>query len=430
MERASELGGRGRYAEAALLYGNAARLFAQTGRREAAVIAYDSLGQCLMRQSRFWEALEAYNAALQLDLSYLRAYLAKARLYLDTRQPRNALTALEEAEKLAPDHLERLQLLGRVYLMLGQPAEAAQVWKHIIRLDPRPERQLARCMVLEAWREQLQQLQAPDSLHRTVALELGHCYLAAGEPEKAALYFQEAMRKLTPEPFLGLARARLAQGNRTEAQAVLEQAIGLAEQAPDPAAVYRQLAELFDAAGAPDRAVRMRQRALEKEIRQQVQRSAVSLQQAYERSLFWWQLETGYGWWMRFDPSDPLQIRSHWQARQTYWNAQLTVRILRSPLQAGLGYSQDGAERWQYLYGSLGVNFTDPYEAFSWVLVPAFRYGANPRNLNSFTYEFHLLLGIRLLFLSLGGELVLHRPLPDEAAWRALTGAFLRLHLN
>ncbi|MDW8137473.1 MAG: tetratricopeptide repeat protein [Bacteroidota bacterium] len=430
LERALEASGRGRLAEAALLYRAAARLLAQTGRVRSATVALDSLGQCLRRLNRSWEALEAYNELLRLDVGYVPAYLAKARIYLETQQPRNALETLELAQRFAPDQPERLELLSRAYLALGQPAEAAATLQRLLALRADRTYREALCMVLEARREQLERLNAPDSLQWALALELGRCYLALGRTEEALAYFQLATRRLGFEAFTGLAEAHLAQGDVAAARAALYQAVGLAARTADAAAAYRALADLFERAGQPAQAARMRQRALEQDLRQTVQRSASALRQSYEQELLWWQLEAGYGWWMPLQLAGPLRMRPAWASRQTYWSAQVTVRLLRSPLQAGLGYSQDLGPEWRYLFGSLGLNFTDPYEAFGWVLVPSVRYGIAPLDFEAFTYELHVLLGVRVLFVSLGGEFLLHRPLPREPGWRAGAGGFLRLHVN
>jgi cytochrome c-type biogenesis protein CcmH len=111
-----------------------ARLADEPGSVEGWVL----LGRSRAAQARWPEAAEAFGRAQALlpDEPDLMVELADARMRAaaDRRFPADAVSLLERAVELRPDHQRALFYLGAQRLQAGQPAEAAAFWERLLPL--------------------------------------------------------------------------------------------------------------------------------------------------------------------------------------------------------------------------------------------------------------------------------------------------------
>ncbi len=80
--------------------------------------------------------LRKVDAALKLDDSYAPAYVERGRLLLIVGSGAEALSALDRAQRLAPDDAETQSALGVALHATGKPAEALTRLRRAAELDP------------------------------------------------------------------------------------------------------------------------------------------------------------------------------------------------------------------------------------------------------------------------------------------------------
>lgn len=94
------------------------------------------LGSALERSGALVEAIEAYRAATALDPKYVDAWERMGNLYAANGHHEDAIRAYERAIAAAP-RLSRLRLaLGESKMKLGKNAEAAKIFRDVLKSDP------------------------------------------------------------------------------------------------------------------------------------------------------------------------------------------------------------------------------------------------------------------------------------------------------
>jgi tetratricopeptide (TPR) repeat protein len=135
--------------------------------------------------------------------------LARAEAALAAGQPREALTLLDDALRLAPENAEALMLLGRIMLGLDRHEESAAAFRRAAEVqgETSPGRLDALCALADALTRQgksseaittLLQVRDTSPRRASVSHDLGRIYLAVGELEAAAAAFRREL-DLQPE---------------------------------------------------------------------------------------------------------------------------------------------------------------------------------------------------------------------------------------
>ncbi|MGA2132865.1 MAG: tetratricopeptide repeat protein [Bryobacteraceae bacterium] len=177
------------------------------------------------------EALTAAGKALQIHPDYGYLYFLRGHIYEDMGDARDAGQDFVRATELEPDLVAPWSALGAYDQTHGQVTEAIDAWEHAVAVSRWP------------W-EPLQ--------------NLGYAYLQARRPQDALDAFNEAASSLPPHPELLVNDAFLANTAHGRARSWYRlgdvgRAISYEEEAtrllPGNAALWRQLAELYFAAG-------------------------------------------------------------------------------------------------------------------------------------------------------------------------------------
>lgn len=123
--------GRGRYTEAAQLFGS----FTEANPDNA--WGHYMLGLAAWKAGEHERALEGFDQALRLDPSHRKSLFNSARVLLDTRRPKEGLERIEKALAIEPLSAEGLRLLARARHEMGQVPEAIEGYQRAIALDDR-----------------------------------------------------------------------------------------------------------------------------------------------------------------------------------------------------------------------------------------------------------------------------------------------------
>lgn len=206
-----------------------------------------ALGKWLADRSKFEEALEAYEKAMELapddvygwiEVAKLHSYLAQISR---TRQQQvtyyeSSLSYLQEAKTLAPDNLDVLALYAETHMRLGNEkpssiALALGAYEQLNQLDPGNPSTLTALGQIYLWNrdgekavEVLSEAARFNSSNRIIQSMLVEALLGTGKKENA----EEALRRLIPlEPGNPEHRLRLAEllsdrGDHAGAVEVLE----------------------------------------------------------------------------------------------------------------------------------------------------------------------------------------------------------------
>ena len=201
------------------------------------------LGLALEKLGRMEEAWGAYQQSVlagpQAPEPYFdlgRLTLAQCRKGVASASPLQAVAALREAVRLAPQEAEAHALLAQAHQLAGQPEGALESYQRALHLAP----------TRTEW-----------------SLGLGQVCLALGHPEVAITALQEAL-KHAPEAQLAtvhyaLARAYALSNLWPETFQNVEAALRLD---PENSALFQLQAEAYERLGVPDEAVRAWQQAV------------------------------------------------------------------------------------------------------------------------------------------------------------------------
>jgi tetratricopeptide (TPR) repeat protein len=93
------------------------------------------LGLSAWKSGQHERALQAFDAALQLDPTHRKSLLNSARVLLETDQPQEALDRVQKALSIEPLSSDGLRLLGRSQAELGHIDEAIDAYQRAIAID-------------------------------------------------------------------------------------------------------------------------------------------------------------------------------------------------------------------------------------------------------------------------------------------------------
>ncbi len=190
--------------------------------------AQGALGELLLDQGRYDEALVALRQAARLAPDDASAYLALARLFLARSRPLEAAAAAERAVALAPGAATARALLAESLRRSGRLEAALAAYRDAVQQAPDEavlHHNLAHLL------EETGQSQPAEASYRTALrldpdlveawFSLGHLLLARDAWDSAAEAFSQVLRRAPDraDAHLNLATARLGQGRRAEAAA-------------------------------------------------------------------------------------------------------------------------------------------------------------------------------------------------------------------
>ena len=93
------------------------------------------LGLSAWKSGQHERALQAFDAALQLDPTHRKSLLNSARVLLETDQPEEALDRVQKALAIEPLSGDGLRLLGRAQAELGHFDDAIDAYQRAITID-------------------------------------------------------------------------------------------------------------------------------------------------------------------------------------------------------------------------------------------------------------------------------------------------------
>jgi len=99
-------------------------------------MAHHNLGNELLRQQRWEEAIESYRRALEVRPDLFLSQLNAGKVLSHIGRDDEAAPYLERAATLDPSSLEAHELLGRLDLRAGKPVSALGEFRELIRLAP------------------------------------------------------------------------------------------------------------------------------------------------------------------------------------------------------------------------------------------------------------------------------------------------------
>ena len=93
------------------------------------------LGLSAWKSGQHERALQAFDAALQIEPAHRKSLFNSARVLLETDQPEEALERVQKALSIEPLSAEGLRLLGRSYAALGKNDEAVDAYRRALAID-------------------------------------------------------------------------------------------------------------------------------------------------------------------------------------------------------------------------------------------------------------------------------------------------------
>lgn len=200
---------RGKLSEAEVLTRRASTLLAEP-------IALANLGSILALQGQKKEALEQYQAALQIDAGHLQSLVHMGNTLLEIGRYEEALSAYNRALKISPMLLDALCNRGNALRALGRHREALQTYDQALTVDPRAfEAHCNRGNVLRDLQRYAEALQSyelalgivPDNL--SVLSLRGRTLVDLGRPAEGLTSFNEAVA-IKPDFVEGLYNSAVA----------------------------------------------------------------------------------------------------------------------------------------------------------------------------------------------------------------------------
>ena len=94
------------------------------------------LGNALVRQNRFDDAIASYQTALQLHPQNFEIYLELAKTFEKQNQYEQAITSYRQAIALNPDNALAYKCLGDILAEIGQLSEATTSYRRALQLQP------------------------------------------------------------------------------------------------------------------------------------------------------------------------------------------------------------------------------------------------------------------------------------------------------
>ena len=213
------------------------RAIAATGNN---YVAYELLGNSLLRQGRDTEALACYQESVRIQPGFLPARACLGMLLLKQGRLEEAVEHLKSALSMNPHYRDALVNLGVALTKLGRLDEAAACLREQIRIDPRETDGWFNLGVVLLQQQKLEEaaqcflaaLQLkPD--HEPAHSNLGVALMQLGRPQEGIVHLREAVRLAPDNPRahlnLGFALNELHQP--AEAVQELQKALTLARTA-------------------------------------------------------------------------------------------------------------------------------------------------------------------------------------------------------
>ena len=212
------------------------------------------LGDLYLDHDKLDEAMDAYGTALQVDSSFVEAYMGVANVFHRRKRSDKALVYLERAVELDPYRASLWFNLGVVRDGLGRQRDAVEAYEEALALDPGHAMTLNNLGTLRRSQHRDQEAEAyfmramdVDPMHVEARFNLGTMVME-DDPERAATLFAEAvLRKNDLYPARhNLARCLHQLGRDSEARKELR---WLVANAPSPIPAHVALAEIALDAG-------------------------------------------------------------------------------------------------------------------------------------------------------------------------------------
>ena len=163
-----------------------------------------------LRRGRYEMALKAYGRALERDRARPEAWAGQARALLEMGQPREALTWLEQAVKVAGERPVFHALRAIASARLGKPEDALAWSDRAMRLGPdEPDVWLARAEALYLQAQATAARRCLDKAHERepgsgAARRCGEVALGSGDLACARTWLERALARAPEDPLVAL----------------------------------------------------------------------------------------------------------------------------------------------------------------------------------------------------------------------------------
>ena len=141
-------------------YGKALELFNESQKMKKSARILVHIGEAFEMMEKYVKAQNSYDAAVNTNPHYLKAYVTASNLLMKLDDEDGALPYLEKAVVISPYNPDRQTLLGSIYLKNGDDQNAEKAFAEAVRQDS------------------------------TKGSEIGEHYLQAGDTKKAEKYFR------------------------------------------------------------------------------------------------------------------------------------------------------------------------------------------------------------------------------------------------
>lgn len=141
-------------------YDKALELFSESQKMKKSARILVHIGEAFEMMEKYVKAHQSYDAAVNTNPHYLKAYVTASNLLMKLDDEDGALPYLEKAVVISPYNPERQTLLGSIYLKNGDDQNAEKAFAEAVRQD------------------------------NTKSGEIGEYYLQAGDTKKAEKYFR------------------------------------------------------------------------------------------------------------------------------------------------------------------------------------------------------------------------------------------------
>ncbi|MCB0377508.1 MAG: tetratricopeptide repeat protein [Bdellovibrionales bacterium] len=232
------------------------------------VVYIRALGEVLMDEERFSEAIQAFNEALSKDPKNKPTLMAFAKLMQRQKEYSGARDFFLEAAAIDPSDAEPLFLTGKLYLESDQQAFALQQFNRVIDVNPKyplAHYYTGRAMLGMGQKEKalamaIEERKINPDIPESYSLA-ADAYYEMGQYSMCVKENQNAINKgrTTADAYIALARCQRLSGALDAAETMLDQASKLESGNPN---IYKELGALYHAQGSRDKAVEAYERYL------------------------------------------------------------------------------------------------------------------------------------------------------------------------
>lgn len=197
---------------------------------------YFTAGKTLQERENWYEAIEQYLEAVQLNPAYGEAWYSLAECCYETGEYDLALVYLDQADSLIKNRSDLLNLRGFLYICLGRTDDAKALFENILVKYPNDVDArfgLAELEILEGKvsgaEKQYQAALQRQSRNSRAMLSLALVSWELGKKQIAADYIEQALRLFSGDPkvYWFAAYITLQQGEMAEAESYVRHALQL-----------------------------------------------------------------------------------------------------------------------------------------------------------------------------------------------------------